>query len=136
MEITLNRRAGTELSPYIRSNIIGMKLSGQNGVTIAQDLHLPKSTVYKTINLSLQRVANQSKPRSGRPPKYDIRDERRVLRLVRQYPKMMWRHIVLALDLGLSKRTHQRILKKHNITKWLVKKRPFLTPAHTAHRLA
>jgi hypothetical protein len=136
LEITSNRRAGSELSPHIRSTIVGMKIGGQNGSQIARTLNLPQSTVYKTIDLALQRDANQSQSRSGAPAKYTIRDERRLLRFVRLNPKKTWRQVVEAIQLGVSKRTHQRMLNKYHITKWLAKKRPELTPDHAAARLS
>src|ERR1700743_3125633 len=102
LEITSNRKAGTELSPHIRSVIIGMKLAGKNGVQIADALKLPQSTVYKTIDQFSERNENQSKPRSGAPKRYTERDERRVLRLVRQNPKMTWGGVVGALAFRIS----------------------------------
>jgi transposase len=136
LEITSNRRAGTELSPHIRSVIIGMKLGGKNGVQIADALKLPRSTVYKTINEFSERDENQSKPRSGAPKRYTACDERRLLRLIQQNPKMTWNAVTTALNLAISKRTLQQILEEHGISKWLAKKRPLLTKAHAKQRRA
>jgi transposase len=130
LEITSNGRARTELSPHIRNVIIGMKLGGKNGAQIAEELKLPRSTVYRTINLSSDRDANQSKPRSGRPKRCTTRDERRVLRLVQKNPKMTWHAVVAAHDLAVSKRTLQRILEENGISKWPARKRPILTKAY------
>jgi transposase len=134
LDIISNRRAGTELSPHTRSVIIGMKLGGKNGVQIADELKLPRSTVYNTINQSSNRDANQSKPRSGQPKRYTARDERRVLRIVQQNPKMTWRAVMTALNLNVSKRTLQRILEEHGISKCLPKAPNFDRGSRTAEK--
>jgi transposase len=116
-EISANCTPNHELSPHIRSIIIGLALGGENASRIARRLKLPRTTVRDQINHYQDRDANQSKPRSGRPKSYGVRDERRVLRLVRQNPKMTWHHLQESLDLAISKRTYQRLLAKHGIRK-------------------
>jgi transposase len=136
LEITQNHKPGTELSPYIRSLIVGMSLAGKKPVEIAEKLKLKKSTVSKTIKSFPERHLNQSKPRSGRPNVCSERDKRRILRLVHQNPKITWPALKKALGLEISKRTYQRILAEHKISKWLAKKWPCLTEAYTLQRLA
>jgi hypothetical protein len=48
---------------------------------------------------------------------------------------MEWKDVMNALCVDYSKRTVQRILKHHHITKWRAAKRPKLTPAIATDRL-
>jgi hypothetical protein len=116
-EIHASYTPGKELSPHIRSIIIGLSLADKNATDISRSLQIPRTTVQRTIDLYTSRDANKSIRRSGRPKLYNGRDERRILRLVRQNPKIRWRDVMHKLDLGISKRSFQRLLQKHGIRK-------------------
>jgi Transposase/DDE superfamily endonuclease len=135
-ETSVNRTPNTELSPHIRSVIIGMHIAGQNASQIARILKLPGATIRDQIRLFPQRHANQSLPRSGHPRVYTDRDERRILRIIRKEPKIRWRCLKLTTGLDISLWTFKRLLKRHGIRKWLSKKRPELTEEQAAARLA
>ena len=136
METSVNRIPNTELSPHIRSVIIGMHIAGQNPSQIARILHLPRRTIRDQIRLFPLRHANQSLPRPGQPRVYTDRDERRIIRLIRRESKIQWRCLKLTTNIDISLRTFKRLLKKHHIRKWLSKKRPELTEEQAAARLA
>jgi hypothetical protein len=71
----------------------------------------------------------------GCPPKWNMRDERRILRFIKQNTQMEWKDVMKGLVVDFSKDTVKRILKKHNITKWITTKRPKITPEIAILRL-
>jgi hypothetical protein len=100
-EISANYTPGKELSPSTRNIIIGLALGGENPSQIARQLKLPRSTVCDQITLWDSRDQCQSQPRSGRPKVYDARDERRIIRLVCQNPKLTWQKTMESLNLAI-----------------------------------
>lgn len=97
---------------------------------------MPKSTVQDTIFKASERTNQQSAPRSGRPRQYTARDERYLLRVVRENPKYTYRKLKDHTKLNFSRKTLWRILHRNGITNWRAKKRPFLTNEVAAKRLA
>jgi transposase len=134
-EISGNAIHRKELSPATRGKIIGKAEEGASQRKISRDLTIAKSTIADTIKHAPERQHQQSKKRLGRPTKWNTRDERRILRIVRKSPKREWKDVLNDLDRQFSKRTLQRVLRKHNITKWRAAKRPKLTPEHARARL-
>ncbi len=134
-EISGNIIHRKELSPATRGKIVGKAEEGASQRKISHDLGVAKSTVADTIKHALERQHQQSKKRPGRPAKWYARDERRILRIVRNHPKREWKDVLNDLNRRFSKRTLQRVLRKHNITKWRAVKRPKLTPKHARARL-
>ncbi len=131
-----NKRADRELSPATRGEIIGRMKAGQNGVEVGAEMGLKPDTVRKTYRMAKQRQHQESLPRSGAPSKHDARDDRRILRFIRQNTALEWNEVMKLLHVDFSKRTVQRILAKYHITKWRAKKRPMLTPELATERLS
>jgi transposase len=131
-----NSRGGPELTPYARGKIIGAAESGKSPSCIATSQKLSRSTIYHTIYADPERNEGQSKPRSGRPKLYTDRDERRILRQVRLYPKCTYADVRRACAVTLCDTTLKTILGKHGISNWQAKQRPELTEEVAAKRLA
>jgi Transposase len=134
-EISGNQIRKKELSPATHGIVIGKRSEGATYGQIHRDTGIPKSTVRDTIKLAPQRLHQRSKTRLGRPVKWNARDERRILRIIRNSPKREWKDVLNDLDRQFSKPALQRVLRKHNITKWRTAKRPKLTPEHVRMRL-
>ena len=131
-----NRLLGQHLSPYARGKIAGKAEEGATPASIAKELELEYSTVYRTIQNDLLRHEGKSLPRTPRKKSYSEHDERVLLRHVRANPKDTYREIMTACGLGCKKTTIRKILKEHGITNWKAKRRPFLTEKNAAARLA
>jgi len=131
-----NARRGPELTPYARGRIVGAARAGISPAQIARDENRSYSTITSTLELDLQRDEGESKPRSGRPKLYTDRDERKILRQVRLYPKCTYEDVRRACVVTLCDTTLKTILKKHGISNWRAKQRPELTEEVAAKRLA
>ena len=80
------------------------------------------------------RTEGESMPRSGRPKLTGRYEEGRILRVARRNPKITYTELRDETGFKFSKLTFYRVLRKHNITNWLIKKRPFLTKEHARLR--
>jgi len=136
-----NQRGGIpgrfELTPNWRSHIVGRVAGGQSPHSIADDLNIPPSTIYSTLNKADLRYENETLHRSGRPKIVSESLRRRVLREVRANPKIRYKNLRLNLGLdgkAISRSTLYRMLKEEGITNWLAKKRPLLTEEVVAKR--
>jgi transposase len=133
--IDSNIKKRKELSPYSRGKVIGARLIGGTLGQIANALNLPKSTVQTTLFLDQLRNHGQSLPRNGAPRAYTDRDERKILRYVRNNPKTKYAKVKEECGVIISTRTIKRILRDNGILSWRAKRRPALTPEVAAKRL-
>ena len=127
----LSRR---ELTPYKRGKIEGARTIGGSWRQITEALHIPLRTVRNTISQASTRYEGATQPRIGRPNIYDPRDERLILRIVRQNPKITYRQLAQESGLKFCRSTFTRLLKKYGIKNWVAKKRPLLTPENASTR--
>lgn len=124
-----------ELTPYKRAQVITNSLCGLTPVQISRDLNIPDSTVRDTILNHVHQPSGVSKPRTGRPKCYTIRDERVLLRYARQLPFSTYDELLTETGLKISRTTVKTILRTNGISNWRAKKRPELTERHVAERL-
>jgi transposase len=129
-----NTRQSKELSPHKRGQIEGARLLGGSWRRIATILETPVRTVRTTVTLSATRFHGKSQPRSGRPIIYNDRDERSILRVVRQKPKITYAKLSQETGLKFSRDTYRRILAKYGIANWIAMKRPLLTTENASNR--
>jgi transposase len=102
-----------------------------------QRLHgIPESSVRGICNAVVWQHHGQSKPRSGHPKKFSLRDERHVIRVVRLDPKIIYRNLLAKTGVNVSVKTVYRLLKEEGITNWIYQKRPLLTPEVAGKRYA
>ena len=137
-----NYRGGTEgrfeLTPHWRSHIVGRAAAGQSPIGIATDLNIPPATIQSTISRADSRYENESLHRCGCSNIVSDSLRRHLLREVRANPKIRYRELWLNLGLhgkAISKSSLYRELKKEDITNWIAKKRPVLTPEIAAKHL-
>ena len=135
--ISGNERAkNAQLTPSQRGQIIGALQHGASFVGAATAVKCNEKTARDTLKRFTTQPTNVTKKRPGRPLTYDDRFERKLLRFVRPNPKATYAQIKSALDTYLSHDVLYRILKKHGLTNWMCKKRPFLSEAVAKKRLA
>lgn len=96
--ISGNRRIGAELTPYQRGKIEGARSAGATFVAAAELVKCDPKTARSTFLLGPERLDGHTKSRSGRPKLYNLRFERRVLRLARLNPKMTYKDMKDSLD--------------------------------------
>ena len=114
--ISRNRIRGHKLSPYTRAFIMGMKIAGKTPTQIALTVKTPARSIWTTIAQDAIRIDGKSRYRAGRPKCYTDRDERRLLRYVRLFPKHTYTQVGRELNLTFGKSTIKRILKEYSIT--------------------
>ena len=115
-EISGNRPKNIELTPVQRGFIEGAIQFGASFSKVAESLNCSKGTISNTLRLASERHNGESKPRPGRPQKWDDRLEKRILRIIRLFPKWTYRQIREIIDTTFSKKTIYRILKKNSLT--------------------
>ena len=134
--ISGNRRRHTEYSPYQRDVIAGAIAHGAKPSQLTRQFEISRRTVRTIVSNVLVRHNGETKPRSGRPRKLSIRDERHILRIVRRDPKITYKNLIAKVGVDVSHDTVYRMLKEQGITNWIAKKRPLLTPEITGKRYA
>ena len=92
--ISGNRPKRSEISPYMRSQVIGKASEGADPTSIAKDLKLTRSTVNYTLQQDELRNDGHSLPRKPRKKSYTNTDERRILRHVRLNPKDIYQQVI------------------------------------------
>jgi transposase len=115
---------------------MGAATSGLTPDRIQKHYRVPKSSTIRIVQNALVRHTGDSKPRSGRPKKLSIRDERYILRIVRRDPKITYKNLAEKAGVSVSHDTLYRLLKEEGITNWICKKRPLLTPEVAGKRYA
>jgi hypothetical protein len=134
--ISGNRKPNCELSPYQRGIAIGLAKKGAKIPEIENELKCSRGAVRSTLLYASLRNEGNSQVRHGAPRSYTLSEERKILRHVRIHPKDTYEKVKLACNLTISTSTIKRILKEHGILNWRARRRPFLTEAHAARRLA
>ncbi|CAG8962255.1 hypothetical protein HYFRA_00005309 [Hymenoscyphus fraxineus] len=134
--ITLPRAHNYELTPYQRGQVVGMTYKGAKSTEIESVLDITRGAVRNTLSLELFRHDGETLPRIGRPKEYSESDVRHVLRHVRKYPKDTYVQVITACQLTFKTTTLKTILKDAGITNWRARRRPTLTEANAAARLA
>lgn len=118
------RKTRRELSPATRGFIIGAISGGMTVKEVAAMKSLNQSTVRKTYKLRNQRPGQKSLPRSGRPDKLSVRDERRLLRHARTNPTATFKEVVDELKLDVSNKVYLKTLKRNDIKHERAAQRP------------
>ena len=134
--INANERSSGELTPYQRGIILGLYSQGASFRNIENQDRITHSTASDTIKFESIRKNSQSIIYPNRPPKYNTRVDRRIIRYIRIMPKSIYKQIYKALQILLSNNTIVRILEKCGIKYWRAARRPFLMPEVASLRLA
>ncbi len=132
-----------ELSEAQRGYAIGQVEAGVRTGKIAAALRCKRQTIQKLKRRSYNTYTTTSAPRMGRPPILTRRQHRRLLRVVKKFPKIEW--IPLFKEAGLwdeekakptvSRRTVARTLEEEEIRHFRSKRRPLIDKATAKLRL-
>ena len=125
--ISSNRQVRRQYNTYERGLICGAVASGVTPYRIQKNYGVPESSTRSIVSNALIRHNPDFKPRSERPRKLTIRDERHILRIIRRDPKITYKNLIAEAGVQVSHDTIYRMLKEEGITNWLAKKRPLLT---------
>jgi hypothetical protein len=87
LDVNLRRR-GTELTPYERGRILGVRVAGMSPREIEVAINYSKYAITGTIVLEILRLNSNSLPRKGRLIIYNERDRRSMLRNIRSFLKL------------------------------------------------
>src|SRR6478736_8808208 len=105
------------LTPSKRARIIERYLASQDlghPLTMAQvgeHFDVPSSTVSDTLKRWREHGTAYALDRTGRPPKLNNRDERRLIRDIVKYPRRKW--VDFAKDYKVSKHTIRRVVASY-----------------------
>ncbi len=131
-----NRPPLGELPPSLRNRIAQAHLDDQGHKALARTFDLSRTTIQYTLQKESTRKSGISKPRIGRPSTLSNEKKHTLFEAIWEEPLINMRllHQIHCPDVSL--RTVQRALAKYDVKKWKSLKRPRLTPAHAAARLA
>jgi len=129
----------TETSVVQRAHIWTRYLEGHTYASISRAEGVPYSTVRDIIQKRLDSSDStfKSQPRSGRPKKTTIRDERALVRHTLEHTSDTLKALATPSKSSrlLHYNTGRKILKSHGIKKRKPRKKPYLKPEHRAQRL-
>jgi hypothetical protein len=130
-----NRGVNNELTPNQRGKIEGVITFGASFTQAAKVVNCDPETARKTILFAPKRQNRQSRSRPGRPPEWDARFEKRLVRIVRIHLRTTYAELRDQLYIYLFHDTLVYILKKYHNSKWLSKQRLFLSFTVVKRRL-
>ena len=134
--IDSNRRGrGPNLTPYDRGQISGMYRCGKTPTEIEAEFGYSRGAIRHTLETLQHRNEGTPTPKSGTPVKYDSRSRRRILRCLRNHPKMTYEQRRESTGLKMSDSYIYRLATENGLTHWRAKKRPELTEAVVEQRL-
>jgi hypothetical protein len=106
-----------ELSPNTRSRVVAARDYGNRFSGIGRKENLNPVTCRSIFKNAPNQASCKTNPCSGRPLKLNPRDHRRIFRVIAQDPKITAAQLHVECNLGISKKTIYRFLKKSGIQK-------------------
>ena len=128
-EITGNRGPNQELSKEARSSIISAVLAGTPKSQVARDHHVHRNTVNTTFKRLQHHQSLDSLPKSGCPTKFSSADKRKIIRYIRQDPKIKWktlRRLIYQDGIDISFSALRHIIQASKLGYWRSSERPKL----------
>ena len=135
MKSTNYCKRALRLDEFMMGRIVGARDAGLNFSKIGALYNLPKSTVSSVVYRTAVRKEKATNLKMGRPLKMSVKDERRVIRLLKKTPHMKYEDILQNIGSKISLRNLQRFLRRKKIAVWIAKKRPYLTTKDARRRL-
>ena len=114
--ISRNKGPRKEHDLLIKGQILGQNKAGLTPTQISRNLELPRSSICDILESLKSDPTGANKPRSGRPSILSPRDNRALIRYVRQEPKATWRNIKTVTGLEIDTGTLRRTLKANDIS--------------------
>ena len=106
---------GKEIPLEVRREIIDLRMKGKSYREIERVTGVKKSTCYSIVDRLIRTGTCQNAPRSGRRPKFSIRDLRRLEREIAKHSEKPLADIVAASGIDISVRSIQRHRKKSRL---------------------
>ena len=128
-------RKGKQMTDVEKGMIIALCWVYGVYATVSKIVGRPWSTVKSFLERHYIRGTTSNRKRSGRPEKLTKRQKRQILRAVKNDRRCTREEIRKLFCPNVTHSTLDRLLQKHNIRKWLAKKRPLLTGEHARKRL-
>lgn len=131
--------SGQQLAKQVREKILAFHKGGQGYKKIAKQLCIPVSTVKAFIQRYKRHGHAGVLPRSGRPSKMSAKAVRKVVREVKNNPRMSAKDLQRSLEnsgVKVHVSTVKRTLNKHDLYGRKARRKPLLTPRHKKARLA
>ena len=104
-------KKASRLDEFMRGRIVGARDAGLDFSKIAALYNLPKSTVSSIVYRTVVREEKATNLKMGRLLKMSVKDERRVIRLLKKTPHMKYEDILQDKWSKISLRTLQRFLR-------------------------
>jgi transposase len=127
-----------ELTDFERGEIVGLFKGGFAYRKISEILGHPTSTIGDIIKKYNDKGLTTTMPRSGRPAKTSERDNRHLIKVVKESRKSTLKEITedfnIATNTSVSTRTIQRILHKEGYSGHAAKKKPFISEKNRKKR--
>jgi transposase len=125
-----------KLSQDFRKAIVWFTFSSSYRKT-AKLLNISYGAVNRTVNRYRQYGTFKSLPRSGRPRKWELRDERHTLRIITSERFATLRALLArcGLENKVGRHSVLKLLRRHNFRLRRPRRKPFLKPEHKEKRL-
>ena len=123
-----------ELTDFQKAEVVALS-SVKDTAEIGRDLHIPRRTVSNFLQRYHERASIENLPRSGRPRKTSITDDRWLNRTALDDTQMSLKELKSTYNIPVSTRTIQRRLANMAVRKWRAVNRLYLTERHARKRL-
>lgn len=127
-----------ELTDFERGEIVGLSKGNFSQRKITEILNIPKSTVGDVLKKYNEQGLTSTTPRSGRPKILTERDNRHLIKLVKENRGNTLEEITenfnTKMSISVSKRTVQRTLHKKGYSGHAAKKKPLVSEKNRKKR--
>ncbi|CAK9829697.1 Transposable element Tc1 transposase [Anthophora retusa] len=125
-----------ELTPAERSQIFNRRLKGETLRKIASDFNVSAECVRKVVNRLETNGTAENLPRSGRPRKTTVRQDRMILREVHKNRNISSKQLKAELNLPIKETQIRMRIKEAGYHSRVSRKRPLISKRNAQRRLA
>lgn len=127
----------TQMTPSRRAKITALRSQGLSFSKIASMIPCALSTAIWSEKKWREQQSHYRKDGSGGPKLFSDREERRIIRHIRNNPKLTYKELISELQLpSTCQRTISRMAALKDIHRWRAARRPALTDAVARQRLS
>ena len=123
-----------ELTAESRIMIFNRRQAGETLISIAKDYGMSPEGVRNICNRLKKRGDAENLPRTGRPRKTTIREDRPILKEVKKNPKITAKELKENLQLGLSLTRIRSRIHENGLTGRVCRAKPLLSAKHIKAR--
>lgn len=132
-------RKAAETTLEVRSIVIKLFNQGKTYAQIAEAINRSRTTVFNIVQRYKKFHTVLNKPRTGRPPKLSVREQRKIVRHVQANPLVTASEITAQLKEDLGKHVHvrtvRRVLNRTGYNSRTPRRKPFVSTANQKKRL-